>query len=235
MRGAVVGADGDPDCLTKEQQTAWNSKVEDYRAGYDAILEDHAGEFQDLLRCGDINGYWRLWCRIFDTAGKKAAKLDGEMAKEYNGHGVFDLKAKVSKAPAAKVVGDKLVNPNLSSEASRNKTLATTCRQWADRVDIMRKGKAGIQQMVSHIEHNGHAKNHLMKFCNLHNTFEKDLLDMVTERDANTYLGFSSGLRKAANCYGKTFDDLAVAGKSSTRKARAEAQQECVALKHLNI
>ena len=65
MRGDIVGTDGDPDNLSKEQQEAWNTKVADYRSGYDAMLDKFASNFHDLLQCGDMKGYWALWCHIF--------------------------------------------------------------------------------------------------------------------------------------------------------------------------
>ena len=45
MRGDIVGADCDPDNLSKEQQEAWNTKVADYRNGYDTRLDNFASNF----------------------------------------------------------------------------------------------------------------------------------------------------------------------------------------------
>ena len=48
----------------------------------DAMLDNSASDFQGFLRDGDINGFWVLWCRIFDAAGTRAAQLEEGAAKE---------------------------------------------------------------------------------------------------------------------------------------------------------
>ena len=52
MRGDIVGPDGDPDSMSREQQIAWDSKVEDYRTGYEAMLNTSQADFQRFLRVG---------------------------------------------------------------------------------------------------------------------------------------------------------------------------------------
>ena len=124
--------------------------------------------FKELLAKKDTTKFLRLWCKHLEDAGISVAKVQEDLKKEYQGHGIFKVKTTVSKgAPQVPDGSDEMICSILSPEAKRSKTLSTACRQWADRLDISKRKGTSVEQEMSFIEQNAYARSNECMYVQL--------------------------------------------------------------------
>ena len=170
----------------------------DFHTALQAALEQLKEDFDSLIRSGNTEDAWGLWCNIIEDITADFLQLKDKVREHFMGRGKPHLRS--SQPPSGRVVlaDDGAGNCDLffhSKEAHRLLTISRRATQWISRLKAMRTRAKDSPILLEYLSLNSAAMEGILKDIKRDDPAELSYIDLVAERQPSS-LAILTGLMR---------------------------------------